>query len=222
MIAITLKEFPEAGFGYDVQINDEDATIGDYLAALDAFQAQYVADCRGCDGCCWERAPLGIADYFWGRTVLPDPCSLGQWLAHSATLCEVDGGLDLYLKRGADSACMFLDKQKQECARHLARPLVCRTHVCLPQSPRALELRSAIVNMLEDELVRRLLLENKKHGTTLPADWQEALATAKMEDYAPTPLSIYGLEELEQLQKVWPQIKIRQIVNVELWKVLNS
>jgi hypothetical protein len=67
MIEISLSEFPKAGFGYDVKITDENATIADYVAALDEFQTKYVADCRGCDGCCWERVPLWALPIIFGR-----------------------------------------------------------------------------------------------------------------------------------------------------------
>ena len=57
-VKVSLVEFPDLGFGYDIEILAEDATAGDYIAALDAWQERYLAQCKGCDGCCRERAPL--------------------------------------------------------------------------------------------------------------------------------------------------------------------
>ncbi len=133
-------------------------------------------------------------------------------------MTEINGGLDIYLKRGADSACMFLDKAKKECKKHTARPLVCRTHTCLPKSYCALELRGAVVNMLEDELVRRLLAEINMSGRFPKQAWQEILQKAQIEDYEKTPLSNYSVAELE---KSCFNVKIKQIVNVGLWQELT-
>ncbi len=48
---------------YDLAVLQPEATVGDYLAGLEDFQAATLADCKGCDGCCHERAPLTIADW---------------------------------------------------------------------------------------------------------------------------------------------------------------
>jgi len=214
MINVFLTEFPELGFGYDIKITDENVSLNDYITALDDFQEKYVAACRGCDGCCWERVPLGIVDYYWGAALFNGSYTICDWLKKVAAINDIAGGIDLYLKRGEDSACMFLDKEKKECKDHTARPLVCRTHTCLPKSGVALELRSAIVNMLEDELVRRLLMETQTGAMIKDSNWNEILEKANIEDYASNVLSSFILEDLKDN---WRNVKIKDIVSVELW-----
>ena len=65
-VIISLFSFADALLGetlaMDVRILAEEATVEDFLTALDQFAAAQLADCRGCDGCCHERAPLIAAD----------------------------------------------------------------------------------------------------------------------------------------------------------------
>ena len=214
-IRIFLREYPEAGFGYDVEILSETATVGDYVAALDAFQSSTMADCRGCDGCCHERVPLTYADYFLGRGYLaqqqqtqPEAISLAAWLQAVATPQRLGEALDLVLNRQENGACQFLRIDQKECCCHPYRTLACRTHCCLPKSPRALDLRSAIINAGEDELCWQLL--------TLPEPpWPQLLQGACAADYQDNGFHPYTGAD-------WQQVPLHSLVENSLWGKLTT
>lgn len=196
-------------FCYDVAVVDEAATLGDYLGALDAFQAATLADCKGCDGCCQERAPLTIYDLSLSGTA---EAELADWLADWAEPALFGEALDIRLRRlteGEDAGCcQFLDADQRCCRIHERRSFTCRTHHCIPKSPRAEALRGALINAGEDELVRRLL--------SLPPEqrpWQELLAGCRLADYPRTVLSDKKVEE-------WPEVRLRELLPAELWQEL--
>ena len=148
--------------GYDLIVRDDAATVQDYLDAFGAAVARLplartrrrgAPDCFGCDGCCAERAPLTVIDCLRLR----EPFCRESWKTFfdRYTTVTVQGpAVDITLKRGGDGRCIFLDRQTKLCRIYRARPLVCRTFICSPAARRALELRAAVVNKGEDELVR--------------------------------------------------------------------
>lgn len=191
---------------YDLEILQPEATVGDYLQGLCDFQAEHLADCKGCDGCCHERAPLTICDW---QLAQPGPeTAFEQWLRDWAELGFCGPAIDLTLRRTAAGACRFLDAAAKCCKIHTRRSFTCRSHCCLPKTWRAEQLRGAIINAGEDELVRRLL--------QLPPEkqpWAERLAECKLDDYAPNAFSALPPEQ-------WAQAVLRDLAGPELWAEL--
>lgn len=209
MIKVFLKEFDFAGFGYDVEVDSDDVTVGDYMDALNNFQNTTMADCRGCDGCCHERVPLIYGDYFLAGGG-ENSETLGEWLNRVSMLNYDGGAVDIMLHRRGDSSCSFLDVEKKECTDHLHRTFVCQTHCCLPKSQRALNLRGEIVNAGEDELVRRLLAEISEGKTDL---WQDELGTANIADYAPN--------QFTTACENWQNVKLKDLLSAEVWSQIQ-
>lgn len=196
---------------YDVQILNSQATVGDYLQALEEFQAQTLADCKGCDGCCHERAPLTIADWQLSRPPenqnLSEPADadLAAWLQEWAELHFFGQAIDLRLPRRPNGACRFLEQEQKCCTRHRQRSFTCRTHCCLPKTERAEALRAILINAGEDALVRRLL--------QMPAEiqpWAERLAGCRPEDYAPNAFCRLPMAE-------WRQAKLQELLPEAEW-----
>lgn len=212
---VFLKEFDENYFGYDLKINNQDVTLGEYVDALNAFQDNTMAECRGCDGCCYERIPLTIADFHLAKPMVAEICqkaenevTLVDWLDAVAEI-HVDGGaIDIILKRNADFSCYFLNKDLQECSKHLYRSLVCRTHCCLPKSEIAIDIRGDIINAGEDELCRQLL-------KTADHPWQDLLKDCKLEDYAENGFSEYAPAD-------WEKIPLKTIITEKNWQILTD
>lgn len=215
-VRVFLTEFAGGLFGYDVQIIDEASTVGDYLDAVEDFQAQTLADCYGCDGCCHERVPLTLADLYFSAYYQAGGRSIAAWLAETAAALEFFGeAVDLQLARRADGACALLDAAAKCCSAHGCRTFACRSHCCLPKSERAEELRAAIINGGEDELVRRLLAELQQTGQTDYLPGQNRLAAVAAADYAANGFSPLPGED-------WRQARLRQMVDGGLWQRLRA
>ncbi len=196
---VALTQFDTLGLGYDVKVCSDQATLADYVTALDRWQQTYLADCKGCDNCCHERAPLGLADYYQAVAGSAVPPSLEQWLQTSAQWRALeDGAADITLARTPEGACKFLDPAQKICTAHTARPLVCHTYVCLPKSHRADRLRQEVINSGEDALAAALL-----HRTNLPLN-------CKIDHY---PLVKYWENE-------WKNVYLRRIISEDLWQLL--
>ena len=122
--------------GCDIRIADDCASVADLMDALDGFAAQYLADCKGCDGCCQERAPLLSADIPALALLLDNDTA---WPAHAVverfgSLQVTNGVSDIILRRDTDSVCASLDRENRCCKIWPSRPFVCRSHFCLPRS----------------------------------------------------------------------------------------
>lgn len=155
--------------GCDIRINALDATVADLMDALDEFAAAHLADCKGCDACCQERAPLLSADIPALASLLPQP---GDWPAHTAverfgTLQISDGVSDIFLRRDEDSVCAQLKRDSRSCSIWPQRPFVCRSHFCLPRSARLELLRQDVANLGLNELTRLLLAEESSGAPCL-------------------------------------------------------
>lgn len=149
--------------GYDVELLQESVTLAQYLAGLNALQDKYFDQCYGCDGCCWERAPLNGVDILrYEKALWPDQLDqtpYGFFLENYAHVYQESGMVDIALKRKENGACVFLDQEKKCCTTHTCRSLVCQSYICIPQTERAELLRQQIVNAGIDDLVRRYKLE---------------------------------------------------------------
>ena len=214
-VNVFLTEFEDGIFGYDVQITAEDATVGDYLTALENFQVRTLANCKGCDGCCHERAPLTLADFYYSEYYQKGGRKITAWLAETADLQFFGAAADLTLQRTADGACHLLDTTHKCCAKHQFRTFTCRSHCCLPKSERAEALRAAIINAGEDELLRRLLAELTETGAADFLPGKKRLAGVNAADYAANGYSSLPGEQ-------WREAKLSELVDTALWQELQT
>ncbi len=210
-VAFFHLEDPALGeqIGYDLKICSDDATLADYLTALEAFAAENLSDCLGCDGCCHERAPLTSLDIPTLALLLPDSNFPAHQVAENFTqiIHNSDGAIDITIKRKANGACAFLDETNKCCAIHQNRPFVCRSHFCIPKSPQAQGLRSVIANFGTDEFIR-FLIEEEAQGASpvLPQNIDK-------KDYPPTALD----------KKIcFDEVVLHQILPPELWQRLRQ
>lgn len=187
----------EAGLAYDVAIADDEASVGQYIAALDAFLVANVAACHGCDLCCHQRIPLTLPDVYHYSGNL----EINLFLEAKTVVSPIGGALDIRLRQGEDDRCIYLDAQDRRCLDYEHRGVVCHTYICIPQTPRARDLRETLINEGEDALIAHLL-----HGGFLPqyADWRA--------DYAIKP-TWEG--------KTYAEILIRDVVPPALWARLR-
>lgn len=150
-------------------------------------------NCFGCDLCCGERIPLTLLDALALSNILfkntrspknntqcqakdslqnsnlQNSCTnnfprLKKFLDRYGHVLVEGRAVDITLRLEEDGLCPFLDRKHHLCTIYESRPLVCQTFICCPQTKRARELRSVIVNTGEDELVRQLLLEATRTG----------------------------------------------------------
>lgn len=188
---------------YDLAVLQPEATVGDYLTGLAEFQAATLADCKGCDGCCHERAPLTIADWQLSGHSGEPAGGLAEWLLDWAELSFCGPAVDLTLRRSENGSCQFLDEKQKCCTIHPWRSFTCRSHCCLPKTERAEALRGVLINAGEDELVRQLL--------SLPQPpWADRLAECSLADYAPNAFSNLPAAD-------WAQAKLQDLAGPELW-----
>lgn len=202
--------------GYDVEVSGEGATVAQYLEGLNRLQEKYFDQCYGCDGCCWERAPLnGIdvlayIDAMWKEERQKAPYSF--FLQNYAHVHNEDGVLDISLKRGEDGACVFLNKEKKCCNTHRCRSLVCQSYICIPQTQRAELLRQQMVNAGIDDLARRYYLECEAQGLDFFAH-SGGGKTLDLRDYPENGFS--GKED-------FGQVLLKDLVTAELWRDLQQ
>lgn len=196
--------------GCDLKITDESATLEDFMEALDAFAAQYMEDCRGCDSCCKERAPITSLDIAALSTLLADtPYPAHEVCRAFAEVTVEDGITDFAFRRPQNGACINLDPEKRICKHWMQRAFVCRSHFCLPRSPRIQDLREEIVNAGENELTRLLLAEEANGAPTLLGKPLASLIDPS--DYETTPLAGYTSAK---------DVILKQVLSPELWQEL--
>lgn len=153
--------------GYDIRILDDSATVEDYHRELSSFiigsvKERYRAetnDCEGCNICCQERIPLTFVDVLKMKEHLLPQGSINSFLKKYGYVVVEDNLADISLARDLHNKCVFLRKEDQRCSIYDKRPLVCRTYICIPPTPRAKQLRSAIVNAGMDVLINQWLKE---------------------------------------------------------------
>lgn len=209
-----LTEFDEGLFGYDLQVLDENATVGDYLNAVEEFQSKTMADCYGCDGCCHERVPLMLCDFYFSEYYEAGGQKLSEWLCQTNARLEFFGeAVDLQLARRPNGSCARLNEEAKCCATHKYRTFACRSHCCLPKSDRAEALRAVIINSGEDELIRCLLAEIRGEGKQDFLPNEERLAQVLAEDYAENGFSKMAGED-------WRDALLRNFADENLWRDL--
>ncbi|MFZ5640679.1 MAG: YkgJ family cysteine cluster protein [Bacillota bacterium] len=184
--------------GYDIRIEDESATVQDYLDAINAYiddeklvRGENLTACKGCDGCCWERLPLTYIDILniqqapgVRAAMTRGRPPLLEFLA-KFTYVYVEGpAVDITFGRKLHGACTWLEEEAGCCRNYAWRPLVCQSFICSPSTKKAKELRSAIINQGMDELVRQAIQATGRAGVIMvmheaydpvidPADWPE-------------------------------------------------
>lgn len=221
-VQITVVKFGREN-GYDVKINDEYASVQDYLNALNkAIETLPLTrarsgrkDCAGCDLCCAERAPLTWIDvinlkrHFNIKERHFDIQALLKKIGYTV----IDGPVvDIMLRRGKDNKCIFLHKEKKLCNIYQFRPLVCQAFICAPSTRRAIWLWELVVNKGEDELVRRWLLEAQRTGRNLIYDKGYNPGPC-LSDWEPTPFSNkYSYRE----------VLLKDLCSQKLWKLLKQ
>jgi len=218
LIRAFIAHFDDA-VGYDLQVLSDQASAADYLAALNQFQDDYVAPCKGCDNCCWERIPLTSLDvqvYLAEPRVrqeldpaLPALTAFVHRFGHAHGEGPV---LDISLRQEADCACVWLDRQNQCCRLHQARSLVCQSFICLPHSQRAGQLRDTLLNVGEDQLVHEYLLEADSLGQA-PLLHSARDARPQLADYPATPYA--G-------KTGYSQLLLKDVVPPDLWEKLRQ
>ncbi|MGB9661053.1 MAG: YkgJ family cysteine cluster protein [Moorellaceae bacterium] len=150
--------------GYDVIVTSDEATLNDYLLALEQVESFNIyrsfraggRSCQGCSGCCRDRLPLTLRDVINLREGLQaltgKSMALKDIIADYCRIQKMGRALDITLRTDGEGYCLFLSPENNLCRIYAYRPLVCRTYYCCPATRRALELRSSVVNRGEDEL----------------------------------------------------------------------
>ncbi|GFN23566.1 YkgJ family cysteine cluster protein [Thermanaeromonas sp. C210] len=151
--------------GYDLVITSPLATVDDYIRAmgrveeLDIYRSYRSGrgDCQSCPHCCGGRLPLTLRDVLVLRDGLQaltgKLVNLRDLIANYCTVQKMGPALDITLRTDGEGYCIFLSPTDNSCRLYRYRPLVCRTFYCCPATRRAGELRSAVINGGEDELV---------------------------------------------------------------------
>lgn len=197
--------------GCDIEVHDPGATVADLMDALDFFAQQNLEDCKGCDGCCRERAPLIAADIRRLSALLPtSPYPAHQVCEAFADLTIKKGVSDIVFKRHKKTnACMHLDPATRCCRIWPQRAFVCRSHFCLPRSDKIERLRQDIVNAGINELTRLLLAEEANGAAPLGRrPLAKQLSAADYEENLQKGLTDYN------------EIRLKDTVSADLWQEL--
>ncbi|MGE5390001.1 MAG: YkgJ family cysteine cluster protein [Deltaproteobacteria bacterium] len=170
--------------GYDVKFTDSEVTVLDYLETINDFiengelarlWPEERRHCQGCDLCCHEPLPVTSVDVLnICRATSTDITTVFRYL-----WVEVRGNyIDITLRRGPRESCVFL-RENGTCSIYAYRPFTCQTYICCQTSAKAELLRSRIVNLGMDELIRSSILAFKAKGGHLPLnESREALVSA--------------------------------------------
>lgn len=214
-VLILPKQFGK-GMGYDLVVTNQQASVQDYLNALNkavddlplSRSRKKAALCAGCDLCCAERAPLTWLDVLRLEEYL-NPGEDLQRLLDRVGHIAVDGPVvDITLRREEDGRCSFLDRNKRLCTIYPARPLVCQTFICCSGTNRAAGVRKWVVNLGEDELVRRWLTQAVDRGLK-PRYHEGHQPNPRLNDWRPNAFT--G-------KKQYRQVLLRDILPPGLWK----
>ncbi len=237
-VSVETEEFKSGEWGYRVVVLAEDASVQDYLDALNQgilnldlsrTRGLHNSGCKGCDACCAERMPLTLVDL---EILAQSPC-VSKWInqrgpgwdsapgnreqvlmAFVRRFCRVcvhGSSVDITLRLAEDGKCPFLERESGICGSYDFRPLVCQAYICCPASREALSLRESVVNAGEDELVRWLLSYAAENGIDF---WYHEAddPQVNVEDWKPG--SFTGKES-------YAQVRLKDVVSPELWERLT-
>lgn len=215
-VLIKPKQFGSK-LGYDLEVINREASVQDYLDALNRAVEELpltrsrknVPRCSGCDLCCAERAPLTWIDALRLGEHLGGGAGNLLRLLDRVGYIVVDGPVvDITLRREEDGVCAFLDRERRLCTIYPARPLVCQTFICCPGTSRAAVVRQWVVNLGEDELVRRWLLQARERGEE-PRFNEGYRPGLRIADWRPNAFS--GREQ-------YHQVLLRELLPPGVWK----
>lgn len=199
--------------GYDILVKNENATVQDYVDALDRFienskchrsRNPQKDNCVGCNLCCQERIPITLVD-----ALKLSGHNLKNAFKDILHVYVEDRVVDITMGLDEGGRCRFLDRETGRCQNYVNRPLVCHTFICCPSTGKARQLREEVVNTGEDELVRNWFGIKTANG--LPIIHEGIEPDPDIRDYQITPFS--GVSE-------YGQIKIKDICSPGLWKKL--
>lgn len=224
---VQILDFSVRGqLGYDVRINNPEATVEDYRQAINVWldKANWyrsrnpdLSQCEGCNRCCWERIPLTLVDlYNLMQYLEPSSESLIKAVKSWGYVTAEGPVVDIRLRHTVQGACVFLDPDTSRCKIYAFRPLVCETFICCPSSPRAQQLREAVVNRGEDELIRQWLHAVIRSGVDIhktPPVNEGRKVMLSLEDWPDTPFA--G-------SRNFTGVKLRELCDTRLWKVLEK
>jgi len=203
--------------GYDVQLSDQEVSVGEYLEAMNEFIESGEAarlwpegriNCRGCDLCCHEPLPVTSIDVKnICRATGVDISDVFRFL-----WVEARGNcIDITLRRTAGESCVFLNPDGT-CSIYKYRPFTCQTYICCQTSARAELLRSRVVNLGMDELIRSSIQSFKQAGGRLPVN-QSDQAVVRGSDWSKNCFSD---------KTDYRQIHLREVLTLDFKRFLLS
>lgn len=197
--------------GYDIKVRDPEATVQDYIDALNRFieeipcsrtRAPEKESCYACDLCCQERIPVTLIDAYnlgGNRNVL-DTITKFFHVYVEGRVVDITMGLN------EAGTCRFLNLNKGICSNYLNRPLVCQTFICCPATRAAQQLREEVVNAGEDELVRSWLKSGRSAGSYVINEAVNPKLNPK--DYSATPFNT---------KTSYSQVRLKDVCSQKLW-----
>ncbi|AEG59867.1 YkgJ family cysteine cluster protein [Desulforamulus ruminis] len=213
------KEQTNGSNCYDVRVLTEEATVQDYLDAINLFiDKNTSAPCRGCDECCWERIPLTSVDVLsyiqrlGSQLGLEKNWPLLDFLKRYAYIYVEGQVVDISLGYTLEGACQFLNRDQRICTGYTARSLVCQSYICMESTERAQELRSQLVNQGMDEMVRLWLIQSRRRGGKLYMH-EAHKACPQLADY---PVNAFSGKES------YSQVLLKDVCDPILWNELNQ
>ncbi|GAB4266672.1 hypothetical protein Tfer_3198 [Thermincola ferriacetica] len=204
--------------GYDVLILSEDATVADYLAAINLFieesgiarprhEKAQAGTCMACNVCCQERIPLTSIDVVKLSSVIP----LEELFAKYIYIYVHGRAVDITLQLGPDGICRLNSPDSRLCCQYQVRPLVCQTYICCPSSRRAARLREVVVNTGEDQLVRDWL-KMVRQGIIEPKIDEAIDLDLHEDDWLPTPF---------EGKRSYDEVFLKDLCTPQLWEKLK-
>lgn len=209
-VSLIEEVLPEADACTDISVQDYLDSLNEAILAKELFRSRGkgTKSCQGCDVCCGERMPLTAIDL---RVLALSPKvreslkvdfdaapeeALMKMVKRFCYIYVKGDTVDISLRLEEDGKCPFLNRQTKTCSVYNFRPFVCQAYICCPVSNEALELRRAVVNAGEDELVRLVL--NYAAQASMGLWYDEADApSVNFGDWQPGPFS--GKESYQQV-----------------------
>ncbi|MDK2821218.1 MAG: hypothetical protein PWP31_1183 [Clostridia bacterium] len=198
--------------GYDLKILSPNATLADYIKALEDVDINRLCgsynqtgQCKGCGDCCKGRLPLTNIDTYLIRIGLKElinrELSIDEVLKKYCQVKIEGQSVDITLKTDVEGYCIFLDPNSNSCRLYKYRPLICRTYYCCILTQKAKLLRELLVNKGEDELVRMWLSLQKSVPLGVNKD-----------DWEPTPFANCHKYSEVFLKDICPSKLWRQLI----------